>query len=99
MKQLTEAPYRQKRGPSQGTEHLKGKRHLKLMKERDISNPDVYRSFCDNIGRSVPNFDKTDPLEDLKDYTDQCGGNGELTIEHFAAPPPNTSQVSLLKAD
>ena len=21
-------------------------------------------------------------------YTDKCGGNGELTIEHFAAPPP-----------
>ena len=36
----------------------------------------------------MPEFDKTDPLEDLKDYTDQCGGNGELVYEHFAAQPP-----------
>ena len=58
------------------------------MKERDISNQDVYRRFCIDIGRSVPDFDETDPLDDLKDYTDQCEGNGQLTMEHFAAPPP-----------
>ena len=27
-------------------------------------------------------------LQDLKDDTDQCEGNGKLTKKHFAAPPP-----------
>ena len=36
----------------------------------------------------MPDFDETDPLQDLKDYTNQCKGNGQLTMEHFAASLP-----------
>ena len=89
-KELNAAPYEQTAtgGVSQATDHLKGRRHLRQMRSVDISNPEVYRRFCIDIGRSVPDFDETDPLQDLKDYTNQCEGNGQLTMEHFAASLP-----------
>ena len=84
-KELNAAPYEQTAtgGVSQATDHLKGRRHLKQKRSIDISDPEVYRLFCIDIGRSVPDFDETDPLQDLKDYTNQCEGNGQLTMEHF----------------
>ena len=88
LTELNAAPYGPNERANQGNDHLKGKRHLRRMKAVDISNEDVYRRFCIKIGRSVPDFHATSPLHDFKDYTDQCGGNGELTIENFAAPPP-----------
>ena len=89
MKELNKAPYEpdSDRGgcASQGTEHVKGKKHFKKVQYVDITNEDVYRRFCKAIGRSVPDFHATSPLHDLKDYTDECGGNGDLTIKHFEA--------------
>ena len=93
LKELNAAPYEQNDGEAQGNDHLIGKRHLRKMRHVDISNEDVYRRFCIAIGRSVPDFHATPPLHDLKDYTDQCGGNGELTIGHFAASPPPLPQA------
>ena len=68
------------------------------MRSIDISNEDVYRRFCIAIGRSVPDVHATSPLHDLKDYTDKCGGNGDLTIEHFAEPPPPPFLVKKTRA-
>ena len=88
LTELNAAPYGTNEGANQGNDHLKGKRHLRRMKAVDMSNEDVYRRFCIKIGRSVPDFHATSPIHDFKDYTDECGGNGKMTIENFAAPPP-----------
>ena len=88
MTELNAAPFGPNDEVTQGNDHLKGKRHLRQMRSIDISNEDVYRRFCITIGRSVPDFPTISPLQDFKDYTDKCGGNGDLTIEHFAVPPP-----------
>ena len=35
-----------------------------------------------------PDFKRTEPLQALKDYIEECGGNPERAIVHFAPPPP-----------
>ena len=90
---LNDVPYRHGQPEdfkNQATDHVKGKRHERLRLK--VANELFQGSGCANffaiIGRSVPNSMQFSQAAALKEYTEECGGNGDKTISKLEPLPP-----------
>ena len=108
-KQLNDVPYR--RGEpedkkNQATDHLRGKTHEK---NRRLVAAELFTNYgCTDffriIGSGPRNFDYISPVDAIKKYTEECGGDGDKTILKLTpAPPPPPRLVkcdrAILSAD
>ena len=89
---LNSAPYRPQRPliECQGTHHVCGKKHQNAMKHigHKLLQKESMAEFFTYLGRN-PDFDVITPVQALKDYIEECGGDPEQAIVHFAPPPPD----------
>ena len=102
---LNSAPYRPDTDheTNQGNDHFKGKRHARAMKhvgESLLSESAIVEFFSYPIPLNEdPKPFKPDlrrsPLQVLKDYTEYCGGDPELTAPHFIYVPPGEERKTI----
>ena len=91
---LNSAPYRPHPEPgkdNQGTDHLGGKNHQRAMKHvgQNLLSPESMTEFFTYIEGPKPEIlDQKGAIQALKDYIEECGGDPDLTMVHFAPPPP-----------
>ena len=89
---LNSAPFRpdQEEKDNQGTDHLGGKKHQRAMKHvgQTLLSPESVTEFFTYVAGPEPDLTRISPVKALKDYIEECGGDPELTIVHFAPPPP-----------
>ena len=96
-KKMTDVPYRHgepEGKKNQGTDHLhsKGHRQRRRMFAAHLCTRNGTEAFFDIIGRSIPNFDATSPVDAIKLYIEECGGDGDQTILKLTpepTPPPH----------
>ena len=88
-------PFNQLEKCNQCTDHFAGKKHEKAMKNvgRRILSSESMTEFFTYIGRPLPDFTHISPIDALKQYIKDCGGDPERAIVHFAAPPPPVPQA------
>ena len=89
------APYRKDEldpDRNQAVQHLKGNRHKKAMQAvwDQVMTTNYLVDFFKEMGRPDLVSDSADalPMDMIKNYVKECGGNPEETIRHFMPPPP-----------
>ena len=53
-----------------------------------ILTPESMTEFFSYVAGPKPDLTRISPVDVLKDYIEECGGDPERTIVHFAPPPP-----------
>ena len=90
---LNDVPYRHsepKDFKNQATAHIQGKGHNKSRQKVavELFTSSGCARFFHIIGRSIPNSMQNSPADAIKEYTEDCGGNGDKTILKLAPLPP-----------
>ena len=104
---LNDVPYRHGQPEdfkNQATAHVEGKRHE--TRRQKVANELFQGSGCARffaiIGHSIPNSMQISQAAALKEYTEECGGNGDKTIsklEPLPGPDPMPPPMVVCKRD